>query len=442
MKIITKQLNKLIPYENNPRLNDNAVDAVANSIREFGFKVPIIITRDNVIVAGHTRLKAALKLGIDEVPCIVADDLTDAQIKAFRLADNKVGELAEWDFDKLDIEMEDLGDLGFNMEDFGFGLNTEDDAEAKEDNYDVESAYEEIEEPITKKGDIWILGKHRVMCGDSTSEFDVDKLMNGETADLLVTDPPYNVNYGSKAEAINDYGYNFSDRHIENDYMPDYLFLEFLTKAFKCAKDNLKPGGSYYIWHASTTVLEFEQALRENGLQTRQQIIWVKNALVLSRQDYHWKHEPCLYGWKEGAAHYFIDDRTLTTVYEDAPIDFKKMKKDELVKLLEDIYVDKISTTIINENKPTRSDMHPTMKPIKLIARLIRNSSHLMELVLDLFGGSGSTLIAAEQLNRKSNLMELDPKYVDVIVDRYIALCGEDSVYLERNGERISYAKV
>ena len=417
MQIQYIEIDHLIPYERNPRKNDQAVDAVAASIKEFGFKVPIVIDSNNVIVAGHTRFKAAKALGMDAVPCIIADDLTDEQVRAFRLADNKTSELAEWDLDLLSIELEDISTI--DMGSFGFEDAT-DDKEAVEDDYEITLP----KEPQAKIGDIYQLGNHRVMCGDSTNEQHVAMLMEDALADNLQTDPPYNVDYGSKAEAINSYGYHFSDRHIENDYMPSAEFTAFLTDAFANAERHMKPGATFYIWHASITVLEFETALRTNKLRTRQQIIWNKNSIVLSRQDYHWKHEPCLYGWKEGAAHYFTDCRKHSTVIEDAIPKYKQMKKDEIVKLLDEIYADRISTTVINEDKPSVSAEHPMMKPIKVLARMMLNSTKPGNIVMDLFGGSGSTLITAEQLGRTCYMMEFDPKYVDVIVDRWEKFTG------------------
>jgi len=417
MQIQYIEIDHLIPYERNPRKNDQAVDAVAASIKEFGFKVPIVIDSNNVIVAGHTRFKAAKALGMDAVPCIIADDLTDEQVRAFRLADNKTSELAEWDLDLLSIELEDISTI--DMGSFGFEDAT-DDKEAVEDDYEITLP----KEPQAKIGDIYQLGNHRVMCGDSTDAKHVEMLMGEELADNLQTDPPYNVDYGSKAEAINSYGYHFSDRHIENDYMPSAEFTAFLTDAFANAERHMKPGATFYIWHASITVLEFETALRTNKLRTRQQIIWNKNSIVLSRQDYHWKHEPCLYGWKDGAAHYFTDCRKHSTVIEDAIPKYKQMKKDEIVKLLDEIYADRISTTVINEDKPSVSAEHPTMKPIKVLARMMLNSTKPGNIVMDLFGGSGSTLITAEQLGRTCYMMEFDPKYVDVIIDRWEKFTG------------------
>lgn len=425
MKLIYMKVEDLIPYDRNPRINDHAVEAVAASIEEFGFKVPIIIDKDNEIVAGHTRIKAAKMLGIEEVPTIIASDLTDEQVRAFRIADNKTAELAEWDYEILMAELDLLEDI--DMEQFGFDdLADMLEPTAEEDGYELEVP----DEPRAKLGEVYQLGRHRLMCGDSTKKEDVDRLMDRAKADMVMTDPPYNVDYGSKAEAINKYGYNFSDRHIENDYMPSFQFVAFLDKAMHNINKYLKQGGAFYIWHASTTVHEFETALRYNNLKTRQQLIWNKNSIVLSRQDYHWKHEPCLYGWKEGAAHYFIDDRTQSTVYEDGIPEYKKMKKAELVELLDEIYSDKISTTVINEKKPHLSEEHPTMKPIKLLARLIKNSSKRKEIVLDLFGGSGSTLIACEQLDRTCYMMELDPRYIDVIIDRWEKLTGQKAELL------------
>ena len=249
--------------------------------------------------------------------------------------------------------------------------------------------------------------------------------------DLIQTDPPYNVDYGSKAESINKYGYHFSDRHIENDAMNDEAFADFLCDSFRNMFEHLKDGGAFYIWHASTTIYEFESALRANGIQTRQQLIWNKNAIVLGRQDYQWKHEPCLYGWKDGAAHYFVDDRTQSTVIEDKGIEPKKMKKAELLALVEKLTGDKISTSVLDEDKPSRSEEHPTMKPVKLTARLIKNSTRPGESVLDGFGGSGTTLITCEQIDRVCYMVEYDPKYVDVIIKRWEQLTGGKAVLID-----------
>lgn len=394
MKITEKRLEELTPYENNPRRNETAIEFVKNSIKEFGFKVPIVIDRYGVIVAGHTRYLAAQELGMTSLPCVVADDLTPQQIKAFRIADNSTAAVAEWDFDILADEIADLPEFTFS--DFGLDFSGElDDTETEEN----EIPYISPGTPTAKPGDIWQLGRHRLACGDTTDPETLERLLGGVVVDLIQTDPPYNVDYGSKAESINKYGDHFSDRHIENDAMNDEAFADFLCDSFRNMFEHLKDGGAFYIWHASTTIYEFESALRANGIQTRQQLIWNKNALVLGRQDYQWKHEPCLYGWKDGAAHYFVDDRT--------------------------------QTTVLDEDKPSRSEEHPTMKPVKLTARLIKNSTRPGESVLDGFGGSGTTLITCEQIDRVCYMVEYDPKYVDVIIKRWEQLTGGKAVLID-----------
>lgn len=382
MQIISKKIEEIKEYENNPRNNDNAVEYVARSIKDFGFKIPIIVDKNNVIVAGHTRYKAAKELNLTEVPCIVADDLTDDQIKAFRLVDNKSAELAEWNLELLNIELENIHDIDMNL--YNFELSELLD-NVIEDDYEIELP----EEPKTKHGDIYKLGNHYLMCGDSTKESDVAKLMNNNKADLFLTDPPYNVALGN-----HDTPETARQRHrrtdgliIMNDKMSDNDFLDFLTKCFSIAKDNMKDGASFYIWHADNESLTFRQALKNSGLELRQTLIWNKNAITLGRQDYQWKHEPCLYGWKDGASHSWFSDRSQPTV-----LDFKK---------------------------PSKSENHPTMKPIELFAYQIKNSSKANDIILDTFGGSGTSIIACEQLNRICFTMELDPRYCDVIVDRW-----------------------
>lgn len=425
MNIKDMPISDLKEYESNPRHNDGAVDAVAASIKEFGFKVPIVIDRDGVIVAGHTRIKAARKLGLETVPCIIADDLTPEQIKAFRLADNKTAELAEWDFDLLAKELEDLSD--FDMSAFGFDdLGLEDVPDMEDD--DVPDLDEESE-PVTKLGDIWQLGKHRLMCGDGTDEASVARLMDGAKANMAVTDPPYNVALGmggSKDDA--------RQRHrrtdglvIMNDNQDDESFLQFLTSAYKRMDESLVAGGSFYVWHADSQGFAFRKAAKNMGWQIRQNLIWVKNTMTLGRQDYQWQHEPCLYGWKDGAAHYFTNSRMETTVMEDKP-NINKMSKADLKAYVKELLKHDLASTVIREDKPARSEDHPTMKPVKLIAYLIRNSSRKGERVLDIFGGSGTTLIACEQLGRVCYMAELDPKYCDVIIKRWENLTGEKAV--------------
>lgn len=340
-----------------------------------------------------------------------ADRLTEAQKREFIIKDNVA--FGDWDDERLtaDFDPDELVDWGLGDID-----DEPDDGDADEDDYSEEDA---ANAPTRcNPGDVWLLGHHRLMCGDSTKEADVAKLMGGEQADLLLTDPPYNVDYqgGTKDKM-----------KIANDNMDDVAFVSFLTAAFNCAIQAMRPGAAFYVWHADSKGFEFRTALKEVGLTLRETLIWVKNALVLGRQDYQWRHEPCLYGWKDGAAHYFVDDRSQSTVIEDAGVDYRKMKKDELLKLVLQLTDVSVPNTVIYEDKPTKNDIHPTMKPVKLMARLIKNSTRQGELVLDLFGGSGSTLIACEQINRKCFTMEYDPKYCDAILDRWEKLTGEEA---------------
>ena len=397
MNIIEKPINEVIPYEKNPRINDNAVPAVMKSIEEFGFKVPIVIDKNGTIVTGHTRLKAAKKLGMKTVPCIVADDLTPEQIKAFRLADNKVAEAAEWDMGLLTEELDGIVDI--DMSDFNFGDIT--DSPSSEDV--VEDNDENIElpsEPKTRLGDLWTIGRHKLMCGDATSGDVLKRLVGGDKVDMYLTDPPYNVAYEGKTE---------DKLTIQNDSMEDSVFYQFLVDSFVAADSVMNEGAAFYIWHADSEGYNFRGACRAVGWELRECLIWNKNTMVLGRQDYQWKHEPCLYGWKGGAAHNWYSDRK--------------------------------QTTVIDMNKPNRNAEHPTMKPVQLFAYLIENSSKPGDIVLDSFCGSGTTLIACEQMSRTARVLELDPKYCDVIVERYINLVGNsDEVSVERNGKRIKYA--
>lgn len=406
LKIEYIDTDKLIPYINNPRINDNAVDVVAASIKEFGFKNPIIIDRENVIIAGHTRLNAAKKLGLREVPVVKAEDLNETQIKAFRIADNKTAELAEWNFELLEHELKELKLEDFDLELTGFDFEELDALfQDNKGNIEIEEDDADIEEsviPISKRGDVWILGKHKVMCGDSTNKKDVDVLMNKKEADLIITDPPYNIDYtGKTKDALK----------IVNDSMDDESFYKFLYIAFTRMYEVAKDGASIYVFHADSEGLNFRKALTESGFKLAQCCIWAKQTMVMGRQDYHWQHEPILYGWKPTASHNWYSDRKQTTLWKF--------------------------------DRPFRNEYHPTMKPVALIAYPMKNSSTEGDLVLDLFGGSGSTLIAAEQLNRICYMMELDEKYVDVIVNRYINYKGGSTdVCLLRDGEITSYNEV
>ena len=409
MKIVDKPIEWLKPYENNPRNNEQAVEAVANSIKEFGFKVPIVATIDGEIVNGHTRFKAAKFLKLKTVPVLIADDLTEEQIKAFRLADNKTGELADWDVELLYSELDEL--TGFDMtmfgfEDIDFSL---DDFEEDEKETGEEADIDSEEKPKVEYGDIFQLGRHRLMCGDSTSAEDMARLIDGAVIDLYVTDPPYNVAYqGGTDEAMT----------IMNDSMDDVSFRQFLRDAFAVANNHLKPGGAFYIWHADSEGLNFRAAVKETGWLLKQSIIWVKNAIVLGRQDYQWKHEPCLYGWKDGASHYFVDNRSLATVIEEDEENLKEMTKSELISYIKTMQ-DTSPTTVFYEDKPVRNDIHPTMKLLKLIARCVLNSSKKGDKILDSFNGGGSTLMVCERSERIGYAMELDPVYVERTIKRW-----------------------
>lgn len=396
MKIETRKLTEIKPYPNNPRKNDQAVEAVSESIQQCGYVAPIIVDENNVILAGHTRYKALKRLGYTEADVVVKAGLSEEQKRKYRLLDNKTNELAEWDYDLLADELDGL-DFGDLQLDWGVGQK---EPEVVEDNYTPEPP----EEPKSKLGQVYQLGRNRLMCGDSTNPDDVEKLMNGELADMLLTDPPYNVNYEGSAGKI------------QNDNMDDSSFREFLRLAFLCAQKSMKPGAAFHIWHADSEGYNFRGACRDVGLIVRQCLIWVKNSLVLGRQDFQWQHEPCLYGenpldeeefdqhepalygWKGGAAHHWYKNRK--------------------------------QTTVLQFDRPTASREHPTMKPVLLFNYEMLCNSKEGDIVLDLFAGSGTTIIAAEQNGRTAYCMEYDPKYVDVIIDRWEKLTGEKAVLL------------
>lgn len=383
-EIKTVAIDAIKPYPNNPRDNEKAVPAVAASIERFGFRNPILVDGDGVIIEGHTRRLAALKLGMEEVPVVYATDLTPDEVAALRVIDNKTAELADWDMDALAEEMAKLTDFDFGEFGFKVGELADMGLDEKEE-YDYEEGEDGKPDVAvrTKRGDVWRLGNHVLMCGDSTSEADVARLMGGEKADCCITDPPYNVAIvGGTADKLT----------IENDDMGDAQFDDFLGAVFRRVAESLKPGASFYVWHASRTQRAFENAMNAAGMEVREQLIWVKDNFTLGRQDYQWRHEPCFYGWMDGAAHKWVSDRSQTTVLE-----FKK---------------------------PTKSELHPTMKPIALIRYQMENSTDYGDVVLDLFGGSGTTLIAAERAGRKCRMMELDPKYATVILDRWEAETG------------------
>lgn len=395
MNIQNKKIDEIIPYSKNTKKhNKKQIANVAESIKQYGFVQPVVIDKNGVIVIGHCRVLGAKKLGMKEVPCVCVDDLTPEQVNALRIVDNKSNE-SEWDIDLL---AEELPGLDLSAFDFDFGLQDELSNAVVEDDFDPELPAV----PKARLGDVYQLGNHRLMCGDSTSLDDVQKLVGGKQIDLLLTDPPYNVDYQGTAGKI------------KNDNMEDGKFRQFLTDAFTNAAMVMKPGAPFYIWHADSEGYNFRGACRDSMLRVRQCLIWVKNALVLGRQDFQWKHEPCLYGekeweeedetkpclygWTEGAKHYFFKNRRQSTVLEFP--------------------------------KPTKSAEHPTMKPVRLFDYQMQCSTKPGESVLDLFAGSGTTIIACEQNGRNALCMEFDPKFVDVIIARWESFTGEKAVLL------------
>jgi site-specific DNA-methyltransferase (adenine-specific) len=392
--VVLKDIDSLIPYARNSRSHsENQIDQIAASIKEWGFTNPVLIDADSTIIAGHARVMAAKKLGIEKIPAMTAVGWTDSQKKAYVIADNKLALNAGWDEEMLSLEIADLKDAGFDIDLTGFETGELTDIfgeEPVEGNTD-QDAVPEINGPAkTVKGDIWKLGNHRLMCGESQFIDSIQKLMDGDLASLYMTDPPYNVNYNGKTEDA---------LKIENDNLSDDDFKQFLTDCFVAADTALKTGSVFYIFHADSESWNFRNSVKEAGWKVRQCLIWKKNSLVLGRQDYQWNHEPCLYGWKEGSGHLWTNDRSQTTVLEF--------------------------------DKPTRNNLHPTMKPVDLIEYLIKNSSNPGDLIFDGFGGSGTTLMAAEKNHRKAYLMEMSEKYCDVIIERWQDFTGEKAVHSE-----------
>jgi site-specific DNA-methyltransferase (adenine-specific) len=381
-------IEKLIPYAKNSRTHsEEQVAQLAGSIKEFGFNNPVLIGQDDVIIAGHGRVMAARKVGLMEVPCIRLTHLTETQRKAYIIADNRLALNAGWDNELLTIELNDLLADNFALDILGFDTdelkNLLDPVKPTEGLTDEDAVPEVPEEPKTKPGDIYRLGKHRLMCGDSTSIDALEKLCDGQLVDMWLTDPPYNVAYeGGTKEKLT----------IKNDSMGDDQFRQFLRDSYTAADMVMKPGAVFYIWHADLEGYNFRGAAKDAGWTVRQCLIWKKSSLVMGRQDYHWKHEPCLYGWKDGAGHLWAADRK--------------------------------QTTILEFDKPSRNGEHPTMKPVGLFEYQMLNNTKGGDIVLDSFGGSGTTLIAAEKNGRIARIMELDPKYCDVIVKRWEDFTG------------------
>ena len=443
MQIEKRAVVELKAAEYNPRKDlqpgDVEYEKLKRSIQEFGYVEPVIWNkRTGIVVGGHQRLKVMKDLGYTEVDCVVVD-LDEAKEKALNIALNKIS--GEWDNDLLASLLKDLGGSGYDITLTGFDL-----AEAQElfgsgsmenvheDDFDADSALDAVSEPKTKTGDLWLLGQHRLLCGDCTQNEDVSKVLDEKTADIMVTEPPYNVDYGSAVKGKHE-SQSRQGSLIANDNLSDDEFYQFLLAFYKAAEKGLKKGAPIYVFHSTKETVNFTRAMENAGLKCAQTLVWYKNHFTLGRQDYQWIHEPILYGWKEGAGHYFIDDRSLPTVNEELRLNLRKMSKVELVELVEKIL--DLPSTVIKDNKPSKSPDHPTMKPITLCAKLIYNSSHEGDTVYEPFGGSGSTLIASEQLNRKCCAIELEPKYCDVIVRRYKELCPEAEIKHIREGVEI-----
>ena len=397
-------IDKLIPYVNNARTHSpEQINKLRASLREFGFINPVIVDDKFNIVAGHGRVMAAQAEGIKEVPCVYVDYLTEAQKKAYILADNRMAMDAGWDEEMLRVELEALQDMAFDLSMTGFDEKEladlfKTDEHVEDDDFDLDAALEKA--AFVKKGDIWTVGRHRLMCGDATSAEDVAKLMDGKKANIIVTDPPYGVSFKSS-----------DGLSIQNDSLKGDEFYQFLLQAFNNMADNLTKGGAAYVFHADTEGLNFRKAFIDAGFHLAGCCIWVKNSLVLGRSDYQWQHEPVLYGFLQNGNHPWYSDRKQTTIW--------------------------------NFDKPKRNKNHPTSKPLDLLGYPIQNSSQANGIIIDTFGGSGSTMMACEQTNRICYMMELDEKYASVILRRYVEDGGNpDDVYCIRDGKRINYADV
>ncbi len=397
-------LGKLVPYVNNARTHSpGQLMKLRSSLREFGFINPVIVDRDFNVIAGHGRIAAAKEEGITEVPCVFADFLTEAQKKAYILADNRMALDADWDEELLRIEIESLQGADFDVSLTGFGEDEiadlfagDGEKDVKDDDFDLSAALEKA--AFVERGDIWTAGRHRLMCGDAASAEDVAALMDGKKANLIVTDPPYNVAFRSG-----------SGLSIQNDSMKGDEFYTFLYNSFTQMAAHLEKGGAAYVFHADTEGLNFRKAFVDAGFHLAGVCIWVKNSLVLGRSDYQWQHEPVLYGFLKNGKHPWYSDRKQTTIW--------------------------------NYDKPKRNKNHPTSKPLDLLGYPISNSSQENAIVIDTFGGSGSTMMACEQTNRICHMMELDEKYASVILRRYAEDTGDsENVYVERGGEKIPYS--
>lgn len=433
MEILELKLTKLKLDSTNPRVaTSEQVELYKQILNRFGMIVPMLITQDNKVLFDNGKYEACKQLGIEKVRVVRIEELSEQEIQTLRLAELNAFDKGEWDFELLfeelkKLDIEDVMLTGFNLDEIEKELgNTGDSIEEVEE---IEIPEIDKDNYFSKYGDIYLLGRHRLMCGDSTKSEDVDKLMDDKKAKLMITDPPYNIDYeGSNGQKI------------KNDNMTSDDFYKFLLAFYINAHKHMENGASYYIFHADSETKAFRGALEEAGFKFSQCLIWVKNGFNLSRQDYNWRHEPCLYGWKLGEKHFFIKDYTQDTVLEEVK-NQKKMSKEELLQYVRELE-DKLKehTTIIEENKPLKNDIHPTMKPLKLLARLMANSSKKGWIVLDLFNGSGSTIMTAEQLDRVGYAMEYDPKFTDVTVKRFSKI--NKDIKLLRDGKEYSWEEI
>ena len=424
----------LVPYARNSRTHSpEQVAQLGRSIQQFGFTNPVLIDEHNTLIAGHGRVMAAQRIGLAQVPCIRLTHLTDAQRRAYVIADNKLAEQAGWNVAMLTREVEDLMVERFDVSLLGFGddelaelLGEAAPSAGADGATDVDDVPDVKPDPVTRAGDVWLLGQHRVVCGDSTSMANLGRLMQNVEADMVWTDPPYNVAYETKAGKI------------ANDDLGDAEFKSFLVSAFNAAFAMLKPGGAIYVAHADTEGLNFRAAFAQAGFKLSGCLVWRKNSLVLGRSDYQWQHEPILYGWKPGAAHTWHGGRKQTTILDLAQTTslfrlrfdgkYEIQLGDSVLIVDGDAKVDELIPSVINEDKPSRNEGHPTMKPVALVERMLKNNAKKGAVVLDLFGGSGSTLMACERLGMKGRLSELDAGYCDVIVKRWQDYTGKVAV--------------
>lgn len=444
MRLETRRLEDLKPAEYNPRKpltpSDSAYQDIKRSITELGYCDPIVINYDGTIIKGHQRRTVMMDLGIEEAEVVVLNIRDKNKEKQANIALNKI--TGQWDLEKLKTVLVDLDLEGYDFTVTGFQQPELEDLiqqldippEAQEDDFDPDAKREAITEPVTARGDIWKLGRHRLMCGDATLEADMEALLAGEQMDLVITDPPYNVDYAAKDKSL-ERAYKRNQTRATSEVKGDQMSLDtfycFLVSAFRNINYAMRPGAAIYVFHADVNGLYFRQAYREAGLKMAQCLIWEKNNFVLGHNDYQWRHEPILYGWKEGAGHYFIRDRSQDSILLEDEADLKKMGKRELLAYIENyIRQYKDLTTVHFEPKPQRSNLHPTMKPIPLIGRFMNNSSKPAWNVGDFFGGSGSTLMAAEQLGRTAFLMEIDERNCDVIIQRWEEFTGQKAVRL------------